>query len=516
MLRLLWSICPFERPVTRNSSADRSQSQLPHEEFIFVSRNEFPLTSLPIDLFRTIRQFLTNEEYHHLLNTCKHPQLRSAKAQYIFYNLPAKQSWCYYLNQGGFYERISSNLEKKSKQLALTLSDLPSRPNPTIQDISRLCNLRCLTLRNVTIDSTLLGEIRFVKKLCLENFPFLVFLPKLDGNIEEVVIKEFPLLVDITNLAGFPKVTLVFCPMLQDITPVRDCPDLTIKSCGRLENVSCLGSQKKLNLSYCHRINSQISNLNDVRSLIVRECEGIRDLSSLSSVEDLNINMKNAILPETSYSKKVTFFRTSLNSDSSSSIFHCESVVFERYFDYLVFSQFPKFSPSSLREVRCLHCPYIASTFDPLPLQNLYKLELESCSGFTSLSPLGNIPVLIIRNCWGKLNLEGLGKPTQKHVILDCLSQAAGFQALQYVKRVEIMNCYKFVSISDLKYCEDIVIEDCCHVTHHSIDLSSNCRSIRIINCPEFLSTEELRHIPNLEVRGCKIHDLIIRQKVSR
>eukprot|EP01040_Poterioochromonas_malhamensis_P007992 gene7992-8637_t len=511
LLSFLRSICTFEQqPAPARNAESQTQSQLPTEESILDSSIYFPLTSLPVDLFRIIKLFLTNEEYHLLLNTCKHPQLRSAKAQYIFYNLPGKESWRYYLNQSHFYERISSIIENKSKQLALTLSDVLTGPKPMIEDISLLCNLRSLTLRNVTIDCDLLGEIRFVKKLCLESFPSLVFVPKLDGNIEEVVIKEFPLLVDITNLAEFPKVTLVFCPMLQDITPIRDCPDLTIKSCGRLEDVSCLGSQKKLNLSYCHRINNEIRNLNSVRSLTIRECEGIRDLSVLSSVEDLNIHLNDVILPAISHSKKVTFFSTSFDFGSSSSTFHCESLVFERNYNYNYLHQLPKFSPS-LREIRFLQCTVIS--FDPLPLQNLYKLELKNCS-LSSVDALGHIPVLIIRFWWDKLDLKGLGKATQKHVILEGLSGATGFQALKYVKRVEIITCSQFTSISDLKYCEEIVIEDCKNFTHLSpIDLSANWRFIRIIDCLQFLSLDDLRRLPNFEVRGSKIRGITLLPK---
>lgn len=463
-----------------------------------ASSKAFDLINLPIDVFHIVKHFLTTREYRRLLNANK-SQYEKIKRYTVFYPLSVYFTKKYQ-NDETFRAKVNARLFSPSEQIGLYFAGgFYSEITGSLNDIYQV-NLAKVT---IAVDDVLI--FRNIHSLQLDgegNSSTFTELPYME-NVHTLSLNGFVGLVDVSGLRDVVNVKLKGCRYLVDITPLKDCPHLHFEEFEQLQDISCLGSQKCLKLILCHAI-SEVNHLSSVKELVIQQCHLVRNINELGGVHDLTLHI-TAIhqLPP-----RLNNSRLKINSHS---VIQYESTFFDNIIDFTFIhyrdGRFPRsFSECPFQKLKLDQCNRIRTLTDQVNLQQLHKLEISECMTFNDVSILGNIPILIISQCNALQSLEGLGKSGQKHVIISSCSLIQSFSPLINVPKVEIAACPGFISLQDLRNCQEIIIKLCGNLISIGImssALPSTCKYLQIALCRGFTSTYGLEEVADLEFLDC-------------
>ncbi len=226
-------------------------------------------SKLPEAIIIYLKTFLSNDDYHYLVNSSKQ-DFADLKRRTVYFPLN-KEASAHYQNNEEFRSFLLSKVENGWKQIKIYHD---SKIRGTFYD---------------AINPNNFSEFIMVDPLNEESKENPVF-PPLPTGVTTLRLENCPQIKDVTNLSRLSKLVLRNCEVLDDITPLKTVPDLSFQSCSNLSDVSMLSraNQSRICLIDCPKL-SNLSSLQGIRVVHIANCIEVVDVSVLHGVYDLSI-----------------------------------------------------------------------------------------------------------------------------------------------------------------------------------------------------------------------------------
>jgi len=206
-------------------------------------------------------------------------------------------------------------------------------------------------------------------------------------NIEYLEINNSN--VSLISFTGVRTLILFDFMFLRDLSTLSNIEDLTLHYCHNVEDITPLANIRTLNLIYC-RLIINVAPLANVHKLYLRSCNGILDVSPLCKVYDLTLDTCVGIEDVSAlggvHNLKIT--RCPVND------FSALGTVYNLYIESLTLDDV-----SALGSVHTLTLDSCGNVDDVSPLSQVQKLTLSSCNNIRDISALRSVPKLNIIDC---------------------------------------------------------------------------------------------------------------------
>ena len=214
---------------------------------------------------------------------------------------------------------------------------------------------------------------------------------------------------DITVLAKFHNLSLVWFDNLRDLSPLYNVRILSLESCHSIIDITPLRKVHTLKLINCSFI-SDVSALNHVYDLTIDYCQSIRDLSAfkdgtihkLTLVRMFNLNLSP--LRSVHHLELRDFYHSSMNIDVS--------------------------GLNGIHTLKIINC---RDLFDVSALGDVRNLTLEKCPHVRDVSALKRVPNLKIVDCYGVIQWFGMYLSSREDTFLRYTAIGIGVACWYYV-----------------------------------------------------------------------------------
>lgn len=308
------------------------------------------LVNLPEVIFPLIQSYLTNDDYHFLLNTSKN-SFADLKKRSIYFVLN-EESTKQYLTDKTFQSVILSKVENGWKQIipACDYWNFLSIYNPTIPcDCSRFLpfiQLGFNEYRAVLPDASNPSMLKIFKTIDLKEIGDLVsHVKRLHVLSPHCDLSQFKYIPDVTlsspqddDFSIFSKdhqkrLSISFCnnlknvssfqgihtlrisnaSNLEDISPLHGIYDLTIVSCPKVKDISALGNHNRLELGGAYQLVgyeslvgiphvslmacniTNLTVLRDAKTIELKYCDKIKDVNPIKNAKQITLRQNNHI-----------------------------------------------------------------------------------------------------------------------------------------------------------------------------------------------------------------------------
>jgi hypothetical protein len=252
---------------------------------MIIQQSIFPnkMNHLPEVLFRLIHTFLSNDDYHYLLNTSKR-LFEDLKRKTIYFPLNVATSITY-LQDEDFQRLLLSKVENGWEQIGVHFSRRrrdfagkeipPDLPIHQIAEVEKLPPEQWNNYKSIKF---------FGKSQC--------FIPSIP-NVRELSLPSNDKFFDFTPCQSLSKLSISDrhrkrC-FVEDITPLSKIPHLTVGSLVNVTDFSMLYSQTYLKIFDCDGL-TDVTSFRFIRQLTLMECHNITDVSALNGVYDLTLD----------------------------------------------------------------------------------------------------------------------------------------------------------------------------------------------------------------------------------
>eukprot|EP01040_Poterioochromonas_malhamensis_P011413 gene11413-12442_t len=297
------------------------------------------------------------------------------------------------------------------------------------------------------------------------------------------------------------QVKLMNCFSIRSAAYFDRVPDLHLGSCHNLSNISALGKhQKKVALIDCDLI-QDISSLQSVPIVILRDCPSVKDVTCLTTAYHLEVSRCAHITSITQFptnsSRSFLHFEPCLNHINdidvkSLSVYALKATLINcRNLDVN--------SLHGLTNLTLFHCHLID---DITALGNIQRVTLSYCNNITSVIGLGSVRHLHICHCNNLISLEGLGPGNYSITLKDC-SQITNLLPLQHMKQITLSNYFYDIDCSLFQESiECLVLIDCRRI--RNIHTCKRLTSLRMKDCRGIKRIDEgFNHIQRIIVQRC-------------
>jgi hypothetical protein len=238
--------------------------------------------------------------------------------------------------------------------------------------------------------------------------------------------------------------------------------------------------------------------------LIIRNCQGIRDISALQNNKKLSIYGCHNISLSTVNFVNVLYLSTDLRLrwDATTTLKHAVSLE-------LYFRGSAVFLSSTVVSLEIKSPPALfLNPRQPLDIdlsnfsQSLKSVLLEGISSTVDLTPLGNIEKVQLQVSPYLVHVNGLGK-NNKTVIIKSCRNITDLSALRTVPRVIVDDCDKFVNCEDLNQVQHLTIVGVHRrMAFSGLKRENGCRvrRLELLKCGSNLSFQKLNEIPFLKI----------------
>ncbi len=226
------------------------------------------ITTLPEEIIITIKSYLTNDDYHYLLNTSKrYFVVVKRKTLYFALNIQKSRS---YLRDKDFQSLLLSLIEDGWKQIGLILR--------ATCDIPKDLPIHRIQFQHVKVPLSHVDHIESIIQgvSALERINTLPKVKELSINFEGQ-------LNDVRNLSHLSKLEIINAPNLTDIEALKVIPDLIFHTCG-IKDFSMLNGQKQHRLVIYVCPISDVSSFSGIRYIRIAYCSELQDVSPLRGV----------------------------------------------------------------------------------------------------------------------------------------------------------------------------------------------------------------------------------------
>jgi hypothetical protein len=462
-------------------------------------------SSIPVDVFRAIAEYLTLREYGKLMISRK-LIFEEIKERTVHYSILVEvkrhqlvdNQLAFCMDGFAFYNKLRTRNEVTSKQIKITIR------GGIVGDHGSFDNVK-----------TFFSTFRHLAVLHLEEVDFLSSLVELPLGLIVLSLTKIRRLTDISGIQemkNLRKCSVICCESLKNISPLKDIHEvvLTLPACSPTVSQSDLfllqgGKCEKFffavelddlmdivlyDISFLSNVTQEIS----VTAFISKSC----DLSSVANVKKLSLTapLKDSERYGTDNNRKFMKF---FNGNSLS--LSCE-IEFD-----------PSFAAPNLEELRCngfydisisnfLQCSNLRVVYfshwredgDGVldvgsHFRRLTSLEINGSGLLLSTVGFGGIERLTLSECYKLPELSGLGNGNQ-FVKLHRLSEVKDFSPLNGIHKVEISGCYHLVTGNGLENVKHLTIKDCLYFSDCSslFNNNSSLHSVKLYGLPMLTS----------------------------
>lgn len=465
------------------------------------------IITLPEEIIITIKSYLTNDDYHYLLNTSKRA-FAVVKRKTLYFALNIQKSRSYLLDKD-FQSLLLSLIVDGWKQIGLILSatcdipkDLPIHQidfqqkdvalshvdhierivgvsageglnalpkvkelsisfGEKFNDVRKLCHLSKLEIINAP-NLTDINVLKGIPDLALHTCGITDFSMLNAQKQHRLIIYVCPI-SDVSSFSGIRCVKIAFCSELQDVSPLRGVYDLTLAYCESIKDISGLGGHYSLEISNCnHRLVGlesvfgipyltfegchipDSSVFREARSVRLQYCSGF-DVSYLQNVKEVKIFRCARLKNSVSLLKDIKEFSSNENMTNINWRNQKLEILPSSFpfSDFSFVSNLQHLSLTGRYEFSSLINEGKVSFF-----QQLQSLKIQNDNILQRVNGLGNIPTLIISHCLRLVDISGLGG--NRRVRLQTCQEIEDVSSLATVPIVEIINCRYIKDCSSL------------------------------------------------------------------
>ncbi len=333
---------------------------------------------IPDIIFDFIRNYLSNDDYHSLLNTSK-KLFAEMKRKTIYFHLNQEKS-LQYLEDKEFQSLLLSKVENGWNQIRVIYNDsieLPSEFPPIHRFDASIYVLPDYVMNTFQSLSCTLSEHAM-------QLPLLTNVKELELYFE-FTYRTF----DLRGLSHLKKLILHHVGDM-DITPLQHIPDLTLSSDSQDDynesrDFSMFTSQKRLDLWDCHNL-TNVNSFRFIRILSLSRCHHLQDLCPLNGIYDLTLNSCNiSDLSGLGNHHRFSLYYSRDNTIGYESLLYIPKV-------YLYSSNIEDLQVLRYAKVVFLHqCRKVC---DVSPLRRVKKIDIDACSNLINLETLSDVPDL--------------------------------------------------------------------------------------------------------------------------
>lgn len=488
------------------------------------------LTTLPEVIFRLLQTFLTNDDYHYLLNTSKQ-HFSDLKRRTIYFQLTEVHSK-QYMTDKLFQSYVLSLVEDGWKQIRVYWKsstfmswydqEVPSdcsefvpylyKTPPVMSGILSLSsNVNKLQWVD-DINSNSLGDVSHISKFQLRT-PDNILDLALFRNIPDLEIAETESdvsifskdhqrrlcltecynLTNVENFKGIHILKLLGCDGVEDISPLHGIYDLSLLWCSKIKNISGLGNHHRLYVEYCSENLIGYESLGGIPHVTLIRCD-ISDVSVFRDVKSIKLSrcdnlvdirsIKNAKRVELFQCRRVTNIIELCDVyDLSIDEFMISVSELPKLRNYLLTIKFP------LMDVK-------GDTDKP------YEKFSDECFSYTSHLTLSNIPISVRKwfeegNVSFLNHLQSLTISSSVNIFSGSIEYAFNFPRLENIPLV-ILNSLEVKTVAGLRNNRCVVLRGCKGI--EDIESLSSVKVLTIDKCIGNYDDNVFSKVPRLKL----------------
>jgi hypothetical protein len=491
---------------------------------------------LPLHIYYRIREFCSFHDYIRLMNLNK-KAFRFIKTETVYY--PLTREFTILFTGTNFYRKLLSLVKFPAQQIGIildadddleVLNEISFRklylakrikiPTKKPLSLSLFSGTSFLKFFGTNVDLHATVPLESVLKLSLcdlkpEYFrsDFHNFLP---NSLKVLEIRNCTLphmfLSDITKYAPnlwklhlsqlsgqieFSANFLSALPFLQFIE---------LKNCANLFDIAPLSKLYNLKLSQCSNVNYHLYNpmnhslsidsllelpamdISNIKHFSLRACIIPENFFTLYQYQLDTIQLKSLSLHDVRI--QTTTVPNNNNNPSSPSITNKI---------YL-----PSFLLAKLSSLLLVSHSFFS---EQQSLKSLYYCELVSCVGLDSTEYLGDIVILKLISCFQLKNLDHLGGPRQRSIMISNLINCiACFKSLKAVPQVYLQKLASSINLEELGSVRDLTLHDisgAIRILSPPVSSTLGFHQVTFIRCLNLKDITGLEHIPLLTINSC-------------
>lgn len=356
------------------------------------------------------------------------------------------------LNDEVYFASRSRCNEDKNKLLKyvrgiLRVQWLTDNPNICFVTLSYNSSLSEVVMQTVDINSlVLMSDIPIVKLFDTSNARSnktnkdIDFIPRLQ-NLELWRWKKMPQLPWQLQLSNIQSVKLIRVE-ISDISALCHIRSILISNCQQIKDMSCLNNTKELKINGCWGIkyfpvptgsdqdwslsdlaisNKHIQNYGSIKKLHFYGCQSLTDLTMLGNVGELSIDFCNniQIFPKPTRSSMQTWEYRRMNE--------VDVADYQGLYSILIYSCYRILNSHDLRDIRSVTIQQCDELVDVSMLANAKLVTLTDCPEITDVSMLGRVEVLCLSRCPKVSSIAGLnnvfGKDAPSNELMSARSK---------------------------------------------------------------------------------------------
>ncbi len=336
------------------------------------------------DIFILIRNYLSNDDYHYLLNASK-SLFADIKRRTIYFTLN-KQRSKQYLSDKIFQLLLLSKVENGWNQISVQYDGSSLSCTDEIPPIHQFEG------KSHIIPHYLWNKFHSFSGTLSETSRELP--PLTNVKVLEVNFQSYSQRVNLDGLSHLTKLTLLDV-LDMDITPLQHIPDLRLSSrmIAGLENTtsdfSMFKHQKRLELYHCPNL-TNVTSFRAIRTLYLYKCDNLEDVRPLHGIYDLTLNWCERVKDISGLGNhhRLTLKLMSSSLNGYESLLHIPNVILHH---------------SNITDLKVLQYAKAISLrgcdkeLDVSSLSNVMKLDIQTLSRLINLDKLGNIPSLSLQ-----------------------------------------------------------------------------------------------------------------------
>jgi hypothetical protein len=491
---------------------------------------------LPSSLLYILKEFLILKEFRSLINSSREC-FHEIKFQTVFFDLSAAASQRFCLHEE-FRKDVKLRIKDQRSQISIQLTQSSLEKGilaaiggvhsikihflsvlacpEEIHSLKNLHEIHLLACPAVTDVSSLGSVHSLFIELCHE----LKDISSLGRKNVFVSLSKCSQIRDISSLRTVSSVVLQGCERIVEVDSLRNVPELRISHCSAVLSLSALTHNQSLTVEDSFDLpessypsttvlqrakisSSLLSDLSIFPSIVSLELISLPRLSSLSSLTPALPHLRSLSLRDCQLISDLTVLSSA--QLSSLSIVSCHRIK-----DFSCLGE-------ATGTLRLIDCPLVED-ISGLGTKNRL-VEIRDCPRIVSFLSLQKVPQVRLHNCPNLTDLEELREVSRLR--LSSCQRVADLSPLSSVSSLQLFSCHSFHSLNGLRRVSQISVFFCNGLT----DVSSlgekeeeedgeeedkekgrnNNRSIKLFGCQMIAEISSLKGIPGLtvSVSGC-------------
>ncbi|CAK4141672.1 unnamed protein product [Aphanomyces euteiches] len=320
---------------------------------------------------------------------------------------------------------------------------------------------------------------------------------------------------DLAALASFYALSFTRNHSFTQVCELRRVHTVCFDSCDGLQDVSGLTSVRDLKLKMCPKAsNASLATLTQLERLEIYRCVQLTDLSALTSLKNLVVESSNQYTTAMRIqAPNLSFCRLVLVAYSHREVAHVAhlELVNARAIDQeasAMTAQHSRFvcHQSRLTDVTWLHGVQAVDLtgswclHDISPLRNVFDVNLTGCSAVVDVSPLRHVTKLNLTHCFRVTDVSALSHVRELN-LTGCWN-IRDVSALTHVEKLDLTGVGKLESIDGLEHVRDLSLAG-----NRFLKLRASLAHVERLDmkdCIQVDDLEALRGIPSVTIDGCR------------